>query len=124
MFKNILVHRDSFLELIRALPVTTEVGGASQLNKTLVLSLLQTKLEGEMDGPREGSIVSMRQITRRNEGRRDTYNRTGEHCLKGHSNVRYYLAPSEAPLCAYTLVMQEAEGSRIHKAFKDNTNVP
>lgn len=68
VFKNILVDRTTFLELRSALPVTTEVGGISQVNVTLVPSLFRNKLESEMDGPGEGGIVSKRERGRRGGG--------------------------------------------------------
>lgn len=51
-----------FVELRTALPVTTEVGGISQVNVTLVRSFIANKLEPEMDGPAEGGIVSKRKM--------------------------------------------------------------
>lgn len=107
VFKNILVDKATFLELITALPVTIEVGGISQVNVTLVPSLLRTKLECEMDGPREGGIVSKRQITQRQERGRYGYNKTGEHCLKGNSNLRYYLALCLRVHCVFLALVRQ-----------------
>lgn len=41
----------NFPELVTVLPVTTDVGGTSQVNVTMVPSWLGNKLESEIDGP-------------------------------------------------------------------------
>lgn len=55
---------------------------------TLVRSLFGNKLESEMDGPGEGRIVSKREIKQRQERGRYGYSKTGDHCLRGNSNLR------------------------------------
>lgn len=41
----------NFLALVTVLPVTTDVGGTSQVNVMMVPSWLGNKLESEIDGP-------------------------------------------------------------------------
>lgn len=61
--------RAAFLELITALPVTTEVGGTSQVNVMMVPLGLGNKLESEIDGPGKRGIVSEGEIKRGQERR-------------------------------------------------------
>lgn len=57
----------AFLVWITVLPVTTEVGGTSQVNVTTVPSWLGSKLESEIDGPGKRGIVREGEIKRGQE---------------------------------------------------------